>query len=204
MRSSTRPSGSDRWCRSWSGCSSRISRWGTCWLPAGTRVAPCIYLTNRNPAVYEQPLEFRPERFLGRRPDTFAWIPFGGGIRRCIGASFAQLEMKLMLQTMLGELAPARARERAVAQRRVDAAAGDHARARGRRTSGLGAKARTAAAAGSFPPVMTADQPRCLSSPSDRLPRTRRRCSRASAWPRSGPASARPWWRRSTGATAWW
>ena len=78
-------------------------------LPAGTRVAPCIYLTNRNPAVYEQPLEFRPERFLGKNPDTFAWIPFGGGIRRCIGASFAQLEMKVMLRTMLGELRPRRA-----------------------------------------------------------------------------------------------
>ncbi|HTQ68808.1 MAG TPA: cytochrome P450 [Solirubrobacteraceae bacterium] len=75
-------------------------------LPAGTRVAPCIYLTNRNPDVYEQPLAFRPERFLGRNPDTFAWIPFGGGIRRCIGAAFAQLEMKLMLRTMLAELHP--------------------------------------------------------------------------------------------------
>ncbi len=78
-------------------------------LPAGTRVAPCIYLTNRNPEVYEQPRAFRPERFLGTSPDTFAWIPFGGGIRRCIGASFAQLEMKVMLRTMLGELRPRRA-----------------------------------------------------------------------------------------------
>ncbi len=75
-------------------------------LPAGTRVMPSIYLTNRNPRVYEAPDEFRPERFLEATPDTFSWIPFGGGIRRCIGASFAQLEMKLMLRTMLGELAP--------------------------------------------------------------------------------------------------
>jgi cytochrome P450 family 135 len=75
-------------------------------LPAGTRVMPSIYLTNRNPRVYERPAEFRPERFLDSPPDTFAWIPFGGGIRRCIGASFAQLEMKLMLRTMLGELRP--------------------------------------------------------------------------------------------------
>jgi cytochrome P450 len=75
-------------------------------LPAGTRVAPCIYLTNRNPSVYERPAEFRPERFLDGGPETFSWIPFGGGIRRCIGASFAQLEMKLMLRTMLSELAP--------------------------------------------------------------------------------------------------
>jgi cytochrome P450 len=75
-------------------------------LPKGTRVAPSIYLTNRNPRVYEDPEEFRPERFLHSAPDTFAWIPFGGGIRRCIGASFALLEMKLMLRMMLGELDP--------------------------------------------------------------------------------------------------
>jgi cytochrome P450 len=75
-------------------------------MPAGTRVMPSIYLTNRNPRVYERPAEFRPERFLDDAPDTFAWIPFGGGIRRCIGASFAQLEMKLMLRTMLSELQP--------------------------------------------------------------------------------------------------
>ena len=70
-------------------------------LPAGTRVVPSIYLTNRNPRVYERPREFRPERFLGEAPETFSWIPFGGGIRRCIGASFAQMEMKLILRTML-------------------------------------------------------------------------------------------------------
>ncbi len=75
-------------------------------LPAGTTVAPAIYLTNRNPRIYEHPAEFMPERFLGEAPETFSWIPFGGGIRRCIGASFATLEMKLMLRTMLAELAP--------------------------------------------------------------------------------------------------
>jgi cytochrome P450 len=75
-------------------------------LPKGTRVAPSIYLTNRDPRVYEAPEEFRPERFLGTQPETFSWIPFGGGIRRCIGASFALLEMKLMLGTILSELQP--------------------------------------------------------------------------------------------------
>jgi cytochrome P450 len=75
-------------------------------LPAGARVVPSIYLTNRNPRVYDAPTEFRPERFLQEAPETFSWIPFGGGIRRCIGASFAQLEMKLMLATMLAELRP--------------------------------------------------------------------------------------------------
>jgi cytochrome P450 len=75
-------------------------------LPAGTRVVPSIYLTNRNPRAYEEPGEFRPERFLGETPETFSWIPFGGGIRRCIGASFALLEMKVLLRTMLSELEP--------------------------------------------------------------------------------------------------
>jgi cytochrome P450 family 135 len=75
-------------------------------LPAGTRVTPSIYLTNRNARVYDDPQAFRPERFEHDAPETFAWIPFGGGIRRCIGASFAQLEMKLMLRTMLAELTP--------------------------------------------------------------------------------------------------
>jgi cytochrome P450 family 135 len=83
---------------------------GSYLLPPGTRVVPSIYLTNRNPRVYERPHEFLPERFLdatgGRAIDTFSWIPFGGGIRRCIGASFALLEMKVMLRTMLGELEP--------------------------------------------------------------------------------------------------
>jgi cytochrome P450 len=75
-------------------------------LPRGTRVVPSIYLTNRNPKVYEAPEEFMPERFLEKAPETFSWIPFGGGIRRCIGASFATLEMKLILQTVLSELSP--------------------------------------------------------------------------------------------------
>ncbi len=75
-------------------------------LAPGTTVAPAIYLANRNPRVYEEPGEFMPERFLERPPETFSWIPFGGGIRRCIGASFATLEMKLMLATLLAELAP--------------------------------------------------------------------------------------------------
>ncbi len=83
---------------------------GSFMLPAGTRVVPSIYLTNRNPRVYEDPKEFRPERFVdatgGRAINPFSWIPFGGGIRRCIGASFAQMEMKVILRTMLGELQP--------------------------------------------------------------------------------------------------
>jgi cytochrome P450 family 135 len=81
-------------------------------LPAGTRVTPSIYLTNRDPRTYPDPEEFRPERFLESGPETFSWIPFGGGIRRCIGAAFAQLEMKLILRTVLSELEPALPRGR--------------------------------------------------------------------------------------------
>ncbi len=96
-------------------------------LPKGTRVAPSIYLTNRDPKVYEAPEEFRPERFLESQPETFSWIPFGGGIRRCIGASFALLEMKLMLRTILKELEPSLPPER---PRRRKSAAGERIRRR--------------------------------------------------------------------------
>lgn len=70
-------------------------------LPAGTHVAPCIYLTHRLPRLYPRPAAFRPERFLDRTPDAYAWIPFGGGVRRCLGAGFATLEMKEVLRTVL-------------------------------------------------------------------------------------------------------
>jgi cytochrome P450 len=85
-------------------------------LPAGTRVTPSIYLVNRNPRVYEAPEEFRPERFLENGPETFSWIPFGGGIRRCIGASFAQLEMRVILRTILSELEPSLPTDRKAAR----------------------------------------------------------------------------------------
>ena len=71
-------------------------------LPAGTRVAPNIYLTHRRPDVYPEPERFRPERFLGDDgPDTYSWIPFGGGIRRCLGASFALYELKIVIPAIL-------------------------------------------------------------------------------------------------------
>jgi cytochrome P450 family 135 len=68
-------------------------------LPAGVHVAPCIYLTHRRPELYPDPTAFRPERFLGDgAPDAYAWIPFGGGIRRCVGAAFAAMEMTEVLR----------------------------------------------------------------------------------------------------------
>jgi cytochrome P450 len=81
-------------------------------LPAGTTVAPCIHLLHRDQRNHERPLAFEPERFLGRAPNTYTWIPFGGGVRRCLAASFAELEMKRVLAAVLStvELRPAGSR----------------------------------------------------------------------------------------------
>jgi len=70
-------------------------------LPAGVAVAPCVYLVHRNPEVYPEPEAFRPERFLETPPGTYTWIPFGGGVRRCLGASFAQFEMTVVLRELV-------------------------------------------------------------------------------------------------------
>jgi cytochrome P450 len=70
-------------------------------LPAGVNVAPCVHLVHRNPRIYPDPDAFRPERFLEQPAGTYTWIPFGGGTRRCIGASFAVFEMKTVLATLL-------------------------------------------------------------------------------------------------------
>jgi cytochrome P450 len=70
-------------------------------LPAGTDVTPAIWLTHTRPDLYPEPYAFRPERFVGQKPSTYAWIPFGGGVRRCLGAAFAELEMRVVLNVML-------------------------------------------------------------------------------------------------------
>jgi len=70
-------------------------------LPAGVSVAPCVYLAHRNPEVYPEPERFLPERFLESSPGTYTWIPFGGGVRRCLGASFAQFEMAVVLRELV-------------------------------------------------------------------------------------------------------
>jgi cytochrome P450 family 135 len=70
-------------------------------LPAGTDVTPAIWLTHTRADLYPEPFAFRPERFLEDGPDTYGWIPFGGGVRRCIGASFAEFEMRIVLREVL-------------------------------------------------------------------------------------------------------
>ena len=79
-------------------------------LPAGVTVTPCIHLIHRDPETYPEPERFRPERFLESPPGTYTWIPFGGGVRRCLGASFAQFEMSVVLRELVKRhrIAPAR------------------------------------------------------------------------------------------------
>jgi cytochrome P450 len=85
----------------------------------GTVLMPCIFLLHRNPKVYEAPEEFRPERFFNQQPATYAWIPFGGGVRRCIGASFALLEMRIVVESVLRrlDLRPATRRDERIVRR---------------------------------------------------------------------------------------
>jgi cytochrome P450 len=94
-------------------------------LPAGVAIVPSIHLVHRRPDIYPQPNEFRPERFLeqegGQAPGTYTWIPFGGGIRRCLGAAFAQFEMEVVLRELVlrRTLAPSRPQSERVYRRAI-------------------------------------------------------------------------------------
>jgi len=70
-------------------------------LPAGTFVMAAIAALHYREDLFPEPEEFRPERFLDGKADNYAWIPFGGGVRRCIGAAFAEYEMRIVLRTIL-------------------------------------------------------------------------------------------------------
>jgi cytochrome P450 family 135 len=90
-------------------------------LPQGARVTPCILLMHRREDIYPEPNRFRPERFLEQPAGTYTWIPFGGGVRRCLGASFAIFEMKTVLHAVATQLTleparpePERIRRRAI------------------------------------------------------------------------------------------
>jgi cytochrome P450 len=67
-------------------------------LPTGTTVAACALLVHRRADLYERPDDFRPDRFLGTKPPPGGWLPFGGGVRRCVGAAFALFEARLVLE----------------------------------------------------------------------------------------------------------
>ncbi len=73
-------------------------------LPAGAVLAPCIYLTHRRPDLWPDPRKFNPDRFLTGKVDPYAFFPFGGGIRRCIGAAFATYQMKIVLAEILARV----------------------------------------------------------------------------------------------------
>jgi cytochrome P450 len=100
-------------------------------LPAGAIVAPSIYLMHRRADIYRDPLDFSPERFLGGADaGAYTWIPFGGGVRRCVAASFAQLEIKRVIDVVLREfdLRPASDEDEGAARSSVSFAPGAGAR----------------------------------------------------------------------------
>jgi cytochrome P450 len=94
-------------------------------LPAGTDVTPAIWLTHTRADLYPEPYAFRPERFLesegGRAVNTYGWIPFGGGVRRCLGAAFAEMEMRVVLEMVLERcvLSPASGKAERVTRRNI-------------------------------------------------------------------------------------
>jgi cytochrome P450 len=96
-------------------------RFGEYVLPARTPVAVSIVALHHREDLYPEPLVFRPERFVDNKPGTYTWIPFGGGIRRCLGASLAMAEQRVVLEAIARRtdliaptLEPERARQRNV------------------------------------------------------------------------------------------
>ncbi len=90
-------------------------------LPAGVSIVPSIHLVHRRADLYPHPHEFLPERFLEQPPGTYTWIPFGGGVRRCLGAAFAQFEMETVLRELVSRrtLAPSRPASERVYRRAI-------------------------------------------------------------------------------------
>jgi cytochrome P450 len=90
-------------------------------LPPGSDVTPAIWLAHTRADRYPEPYAFRPERFLDAAPPTYAWIPFGGGVRRCLGAAFAEMEMRVALGEIVRRraLRPASGAPERVARRNV-------------------------------------------------------------------------------------
>jgi cytochrome P450 len=75
-----------------------LGRW---LIPPGASVVTGIAPLHHDDRFHERAARFEPDRYLGKKPDTYAWIPFGGGLRRCLGAAFAQVEIDVVLRTLL-------------------------------------------------------------------------------------------------------
>jgi cytochrome P450 family 135 len=88
-------------------------------LPAGARVAPSIHLMHRREDIYPDAAAFKPERWLGVRANPYTYLPFGGGVRRCLGASFAETEMRVVLGAIVANvrLKPSRPENEKVGRR---------------------------------------------------------------------------------------
>ncbi len=98
-------------------------------LPKGTLAAASIYLTHRDPSIWPDPLRFDPTRFVGTRPSPYAYLPFGGGVRRCIGMAFALYEMRIVLAELLRSfrIEPSPGTTGRAVRRTVTMAPADHA-----------------------------------------------------------------------------
>jgi cytochrome P450 len=106
-----------------------IGRWT---IPAGVPLIVDAYGVHHDPSIYPEPHSFRPERFLAEQPDAYGFVPFGGGAHRCVGATLALLEIKIVLREILArfELGPASAREARPVPRAVTLAPRGGARVR--------------------------------------------------------------------------
>jgi cytochrome P450 len=102
-------------------------------IPPGVEINPSISAIHRRADRYPDADAFRPERFLGpNAPDTYSWLPFGGGTRRCLGASFASFEMRVVIKRVLqrADLRPVGRRPERAVRRGITFAPGQGARAR--------------------------------------------------------------------------
>jgi cytochrome P450 len=99
-------------------------------ISQGTILTPCVDIVHESPEVFAEPGRFRPERFLEDRSAAANWLPFGGGIRRCLGATFAVVEMRTVLKQMLRhyEFAPTGAKDEKFVRRHITSEPGHGAR----------------------------------------------------------------------------
>ncbi len=95
-------------------------------IRAGVVLAPCLDIVHESPEVFDEPMRFRPERFLSDRGATANWLPFGGGIRRCLGAAFAQTELRTIIKQLLRyyEFIPTSAPDERMSRRHITTAPG--------------------------------------------------------------------------------